>query len=155
VDAGLPANLAALLQDYEECWNALDFARLERLWDPDEPKPTYLAEEIERLLVGYDAIRAYWAHTKATVAKLRIETAHPVAQALGHGITLLLFDMHHDSMMVGYEAQGFAPIGGDVRVTAAVRETAGGPRFVHYSEGSMGPLPFIRRVYQERARTRF
>ena len=43
-------------------------------------------------------------------------------------------------------------VGSDVRLSAVLRKTADGWRFIHYAEAPLGALPFLRRVYNANVR---
>lgn len=137
----------AVLDAYVDAWNRMDFAALGSLWDSSSPDLYYVAEEVDHALHGFAAIDAYWQRTAATVEFVRIRIEDRRVRQLADDIVVATWGMHVEASMRGYEAQGFSPVGSDVKVTAILRRCDGDWRFIHYVEAPLGALPFVRRVY--------
>ena len=59
VDPQVEAAVRAVIHDTAARWNSQDFSTLLELWDPNEPYPTYLAEEQAQWFIGWDRLREY------------------------------------------------------------------------------------------------
>lgn len=137
-------NPAALLQRLCACWEALDLGGIEGLWDAHEARPTMLPQELERPLVGWDELRLYWhkAAKRLDAASMRI--GNVIVQPLTPDLAVLLYDMHWNGAIRGFAR----PVGVEARVSAIIRRTAQGWRFVHYVEA---PLSFTLQLQQRNA----
>ena len=133
--------LEAVIAEYERCWSSLDFDGLQKLWDPDEPEPIYVAEEALEPLVGYPAIERYWASSKAGIDRARIRTKDLQVRSIAPEVALAFFAMHWNVAM----ADG-RRIGGDVRTTALLRRKPQGWRFFHYVEAPLAALVQARQA---------
>ena len=131
----------AVIAEYERCWAGLDFAGLRELWDPDEPEPIYVAEELLEPAVGYPAIEAYWAKSTATIDRAKIRTAKLRVRSIAPGIALAFYAMHWNVAMADGRVMG-----GNVRTSALFRETPQGWRFFHYVEAPLANLVQVRQA---------
>jgi hypothetical protein len=132
------------LELYRTCWERLDFAGLRQLWDPDEPEPTYLAEESSSVLFGWEAIEEYWSATRAATRCIRIETWGLRTRLVAPGLATAVYEMRWVGEFAGYAR----PIGGDTRVTAIFRHVDGAWRFIHYVEAPLAPIAYFKRFYE-------
>ncbi len=135
------AQADSILDEYERCWNEHRLADLETFWDLDEQEPIYVAEESPVALIGWEAIRGYWRETRAALPRIGIRSWARETRRVAPGVMLLHYAMHWNAEVPG------GAIGGDVRVSALLREREGRHLFFHYVEAPVGALPMIRRVY--------
>ncbi len=130
----------------------MDFETLKGLW-AREDHLYYVAEETPTPMRSLAEIEHYYAHTAKTVEWVKLQLANHHFKSLADDLVVATFDMHVDASMHGYEQQGFKPVGFDHRVSAILRRTGDGWRFIHYVEAPLGVLPFIRRVYNDNVRS--
>jgi ketosteroid isomerase-like protein len=131
--------LARLLERWQGYWRAKDFEGMATLWDQDDPEPLYVAEEALEPMHSHAAIRAYWAETAKTIDRMQVIVTDLRAREVAPGIALAFFRLHWDAA-IGTRP----PIGGDVRVLAALRRKPEGWRFFHYLEGPLAMLTQAR-----------
>jgi hypothetical protein len=137
----LTAALAAVFAELYACYSRRDFAATRTLWDPDEPQPVYLAEEIDEFRRGWPAIEDYWAATRAALPHLGVRHRDVQAHAIGPDLAIATCHMHWDAVIAGQPQ----PIGGDVRVSATFRRRAQGWKLIHYVEAPLAPTIYFRR----------
>ena len=147
----MTAELNTWIQRYIDAWNALDVEGLAAHWAADDTDIYYLAEEIDGPLTSFVAITDYWRRTARLLDWVRIDIDELSARELGDDYLLLRYAMHVDARAAtdGYAS---APIGIDVRVSAVLRRTDAGWRFIHYAEAAPGALPQLRRFYAANVR---
>jgi len=144
--------LTATIEAYIAAWNRMDFAALQALWNVDEDDIYYVAEEVDRPFHTFADVVEYWQRTGATIEWVKIAIADLKIKSLAQDLAVATYAMHVDASMRGYEQQGFQPVGSDVRVSAILRQTDAGWRYIHYTEAPLGALPFLRRVYNANVR---
>ena len=135
--------LGGVLKDLAGYWGNLDFAGVRSLWDPEADRPFYLPEESEQLLVGWDAIEAYWAKTKATISRLSMRIWDLQARLLEPDLAVAVYQMHWNGDVSAY---GRA-LGGENRVTAIFRRRGQRWYFCHYVEAPLAPMLYVQRLY--------
>lgn len=131
-----------LLADVIARWNRHDLNSLIDCWDRDEADPIYLAEEALEPLVGWDAIANYWASTQRSLRRISLRTWDLRVREVAPGLALAFWQMHWNA------DTGSTLIGGDVRVSALLRETAAGWRFIHYVEAPLAPMRYVRQTLE-------
>lgn len=149
----MPTSPELTIDAYSAAWNAMDFAALSKLWDSSESEIYYVAEEMEQPMYRWPQVSAYFERTAATVEKVQLWVSNTQYKALTDTYTVATFDMHVDASMRGAAAQGFKPVGIDVRVSSILKRRNGQWRFIHYAEAPLGPLPFVRRAYNANVRS--
>ena len=143
------------LQEFQTAWNSLDIDRLSDLWDTEESEIYYLAEEMDEPFLSFEEVKSYWRATSQIIHKLHIDLSDINCRLLTSEIGVATFRMHVDAVMMGFELQGFKPIGSDVKVTVIMRRRHERWGFIHYMEAHLGALPFLRRIYNQNVRTDF
>lgn len=143
----------AVLDEYIDAWNQMQFDRLRALWDEGESEIYYLAEEIEHAFYQFSEILEYWQHTGAILEWLKISVTNRRIKPLTDALCTLSYDMQVDASMTGSSAMGFKPVGVDVRVSAILKKGPNGWRFIHYTESTLGALPFVRKMYNANVRS--
>lgn len=134
------------LDNYFTAWNRLEFASLADFWQQDGDV-YYVAEEIERPMHSFNEILSYWRKTAATITSIDMQATDLRIRLLADNIAVATYEMHVDAGV-----QHSATIGIDVRVSAILRNTGQGWRFIHYAESALGALPFVRRAYAANVR---
>ncbi len=140
----LHASVDAVLAELYARYGAREFEATRSLWDPDEPNPIYLAEEIDDFLRSWPEIEGYWAATRAALPHLGARHWDLRVQPIAPDLAIATCRMHWDALIAGQTA----PIGGDVRVTATLRRTPGGWRLIHYVEAPVAPTIYLRRLLE-------
>jgi SnoaL-like domain len=140
----LEAEISALLERVVNAWNALDFDALRALWDEDDPRPFYLAEEVVKPLTSWQALDGYWSTTRRLTRAVSMRIANVTAKPLGDAHAVGVWDMHWNADVAGYPR----PLGADNRVTAVFRRCGAEWRFVHYAEAPLAPLTYLRTCYE-------
>ena len=140
--------IAAVVDAYEQAWSTLDIDSLSSLWDTNDDEIYYVAEEIDRPFHQMSEVLNYWERTKSMVESVRMSTSDRRCRQLSRDIAAITYEMHVDITMQGSRRQTSGPVGIDVRVSALLRATDAGWRFIHYAEAPLGAMPFERRTYQ-------
>jgi len=142
-----------VLDAYINAWDAMDFSTLQSLWHTSESEIYYLAEESDRPFYIFSDVINYWEYTRSIIEWLSVTATQKHCKFLTDELCILSYEMHVDASMTGSKKMGFKPIGVDVRVSAILRNTSEGWRFIHYAEAPLGALPFVRRTYNANVRT--
>ena len=143
--------MKTLLQEIEntlemsrDCWNRLDFAGLRQLWDPEEPEPTYLAEEALTPAFGWDEIEAYWDAAVTLNSEMQVEMHKLRVRPLSDDLATAMYELRWSCRFRNQPRR----IGGDNRVTAIFRRRGGRWLFVQYVEAPLAPISYLRRFYE-------
>ena len=145
-------DLTATVEAYITAWNRMDFAALESLWHAEEDDIYYVAEEVDKPFYEFADVVRYWQRTGETIEWVKISIDALTFKLLAADLAVTTYQLHVDASMRGYEQQGFKPVGSDVRVSAILRNTDDGWRYIHYTEAPLGALPIVRRVYNANVR---
>ncbi len=139
------AEVEAIIHATAERWNSQDFATVLELWDADEPMPFYLAEEQDGWFIGQEALRAYLAPAKRAPMLIAIrEEMHGIhVNQIGPGLAMAAWVMHFE-MSIGHGK----PIGEDVRVSAVLRHTNEGWRYIQWAESPMTATLYLRKLLE-------
>ena len=131
VDPVVEAAVTAVINDTAERWNSQDFATVLELWDPNEPFPTYLAEEQAQWFVGWDRLREYLDPPRANpaVEAIREEMYDIQVKQIAPDLAVAVWYMHFEMKMIASN-----PIGENIRVSAVLRNTNDGWRYIHWAE---------------------
>jgi hypothetical protein len=138
VEAGQPAGavhdqVLALLSELEARWSRLELGRMRELWDPGDPQPIYVAEELRHPVVGWEAFDEYWVRLSGRLRGARYRTGEVRVRSLTDDLALACFVIDWELLPV----EASTPNQGQSRATAVLRRTGGGWRFVHYMEAPM------------------
>lgn len=139
------AEVRAVIHATAEAWNSQDFACVLALWDPDEPTPFYLAEEQPDWFIGWEKLRAYLDPPKPSpaVQGIREEMRDIHVKRIGPDLAIAAWWMHFEMKIIGRP-----PIGEDVRVSAVLRRTAAGWRYIHWAESPMTGVMYMHRLME-------
>jgi len=145
VDPVLAADVRAVIHDTAARWNSQDFATLLELWDPDEPFPTYLAEEQSQWFIGWDRLRGYLdpPRPNPAVEALREEMSNIHVKQIAPDLAIAVWDLHFEMKIIGAN-----PIGENVRVSAVLRNTDAGWRYIHWAESPKTAMVYIEDLFE-------
>ncbi len=122
----------------------MELASIENLWDPACDEPIYVPEESTEPLLDWAAIRSYWLDTTQSIERLHMRTWDLTVRPVGEEFVSALYQMHWDARM---QSTGTS-IGGRNRVSAILRRTPEGPRFLHYVEAPLAPMLYMQWLYE-------
>lgn len=131
VDPAVEAAVREVVVETAERWNSQDFATVLGLWDPDEPFPTYLAEEQSQWFIGWDRLREYLDPPRPSPAIEAIrEEMHDIrVKQIAPDLAIAVWYMHFEMKAIASK-----PIGENIRVSAVLRNTSDGWRYIHWAE---------------------
>ena len=143
--ADVQAEVEAVIHATADRWNSQDFATVLELWDTDEEVPFYLAEEQDDWFIGWEALRAYLdpPQRSPVVQGIREEMRDIHVKQIAPDLAIAAWHMHFEMKLIGQE-----PIGEEVRVSAVLRRTPEGWRYIHWAESPMTALMYIQKLYQ-------
>jgi hypothetical protein len=147
-------DIDALLDGYICAWNSMDFDTLQSLWDADEDEIHYLAEEIECPFYTLNDVIDYWSYAKLSIEWVSMIAANRRSKRLTDELCVVYYEMHVDLCMKDSNAMMPKPIGVDLNVSAILRKTIQGWRFIHYVEAPLGALPYLLGLYGANTRSR-
>jgi hypothetical protein len=145
VEPDIVAEVTAVIHATAEAWNSQDYASVLRLWDPDEPAPFYLAEEQDDWFIGWEKLRAYLDPPKPSpaVQGIREEMRDVHVKEVAPGVAVAAWWMHFEMKIIGR-----APIGEEVRVSAVLRRTPAGWRYIHWAESPMTGVMYMQKLME-------
>ncbi len=148
VDPEIEKAVTEVVYDTARRWNSQDFATLLELWDPNEAYPTYLAEEQAQWFVGWPRLREYLDPPRPNPAIEAIrETMRDVqVKQIGPGLAIAIWEMKFEMKVIASK-----PIGEDVRVSAVLRETDDGWKYIHWAESPKTAMVYIEDLYERDA----
>lgn len=145
VDPIVAADIKAVIHDTAARWNSQDFATLLELWDPEEPFPTYLAEEQAQWFIGWDRLREYLdpQRPNPAIEVIREEMSNIHVKQIGADLAIAVWDLHFEMKVIGAN-----PIGEDVRASAVLRNTDAGWRYIHWAESPKTTMVYIEDLFE-------
>jgi hypothetical protein len=146
VDPDVEAAVTAIVHDTAARWNSQDYATVLELWDPDEPYPTYLAEEQAQWFVGWERLRNYLDPPRPNpfVEAIREEMFNIQVKQIAPDLAIAVWEMHFEMKTLGSN-----PIGEEVRVSAVLRNTADGWRYIHWAESPKTAMVYIEDLFEK------
>ena len=146
VDAAVEAGVKAVVLDTAARWNSQDYATVLELWDPDEPYPTYLAEEQAQWFVGWDRLNDYLDPPRPNpiVEAIREEMSNIQVKQIGPDLAIAIWEMRFHMKRVMANA-----IGESVRVSAVLRNTDDGWRYIHWAESPKTAMVYIEDLFEK------
>jgi hypothetical protein len=146
VDPEVEAAVKAVVLDTAERWNSQDFATVLELWDKNEPFPTYLAEEQAQWFVGWDRLNEYLdpAMPNPILDAIREEMFQIQVKEIGPDLAIAIWEMRFHMKMRFSNA-----IGETVRVSAVLRNTPEGWRYIHWAESPKTAMVYIEDLYEQ------
>ena len=145
IDPAIEADVKAVIHDTAARWNSQDFASLLELWDPDEAYPTYLAEEQAQWFIGWDRLRAYLdpPRPNPAVEAIREEMSGIHVKLIAPDLAIAVWDMHFEMKIIASN-----PIGEDIRVSAVLRNTDDGWKYIHWAESPKTAMVYIEDLFE-------
>jgi ketosteroid isomerase-like protein len=139
------AAVEAVIHDTADAWNSQDYASVLKLWDPAEPMPFYLAEEQDDWFIGWEPLRNYLAPPKPSpaVQGIREEMRDIHVKFIAADLALVAWWLHFEMKIIGRP-----PIGEEVRVSAVLRKTAEGWRYIHWAESPMTGVMYMQKLME-------
>lgn len=146
VSPEVEAAVTAVVYETAERWNSQDFSSVLELWDQNEPFPTYLAEEQAQWFVGWDRLRDYLDPPAANpiIEVLREEMSKIQVNQIAPDLAIAIWEMHFEM-----KVRGSNPIGEDVRVSAVLRNTPDGWRYIHWVESPKATMVYIENLFEQ------
>jgi hypothetical protein len=146
VDPQVEAAVTAVIHDTAARWNSQNFASLLELWDPNEAFPTYLAEEQAQWFVGWDRLQEYLdpPRPNPVVEAVREEMSGIQVKQIAADLAIAVWYMHFEMKTIGSN-----PIGEDIRVSAVLRNTADGWRYIHWAESPKTAMVYIEDLFEK------
>ncbi len=143
--AEVVAAVSTVIHETAERWNSQDFASVLELWDPDEPVPFYLAEEQDDWFIGWERLRGYLDPPRPSpaVQGIREEMRDIHVKQIAPDLALAAWNMHFEMKIIGQP-----PIGEEVRVSAVLRRTDAGWRYIHWAESPMTAMMYIKKLFE-------
>ena len=131
VDPGVEAAVIEVVHATADRWNSQDYSTVLELWDPNEPFPTYLAEEQAQWFVGWDRLREYLdpPRPNPAVEAIREEMYDIQVKQIAPDLAIAVWYMHFEMKVIASN-----PIGENIRVSAVLRDTDDGWRYIHWAE---------------------
>ena len=115
--------IAVVLDEYAAAWSARDLRRVARLWDEQEPSPTYAAEELAEVLTDRASIVEHLTRTESRLEETLVTIGRTQVTELGEDLVLAVFHCRWELEWVSFS-----------RVGAIFRRREDGWRFAHYME---------------------
>jgi len=134
-----------VIHETAERWNSQDFSSVLELWDPAEEVPFYLAEEQDDWFIGWEPLKAYLDPPRPSpaVEALREEMRDISVKLIASDLAIAAWNMHFEMKMRGRKA-----IGEEVRVSAVLRKTKDGWRYIHWAESPMTAMMYMDKLFQ-------
>lgn len=151
-DPQVVADVSAVVLQMGEMFTDLEDPQPIVLFDPDEPVPMYLAEEMPEWIVGWDKLRWYF-NTAARNQVIEAMDYYP-SEILVRSLTedLALATWKVDAAM---KFKGRPPWGEKLRANALLRKTDAGWRFIWYAESPKSTMAYISDLYENMASPEF
>ena len=145
VDAGVESAVKAIVLATADAWNSQNYSSVLDLWDPNEPFPTYLAEEQAQWFVGWDRIRAYLdpPRPNPAIEVLREEMFDIQVKQIAPDLAIAIWEMQFEMKVIASN-----PIGERVRVSAVLRNTDDGWRYIHWAESPKTAMVYIEDLFE-------
>ncbi len=146
VDPQVEADVRAVVHATAERWNSQDFSTVLELWDPDERFPTYLAEEQAQWFIGWDRLREYLdpPRPNPAVEAIREEMYDIRVKQIAPDLAIAVWYMHFEMKTIASN-----PIGEDIRVSAVLRNTPAGWRYIHWAESPKTAMVYIEDLFEK------
>jgi hypothetical protein len=128
----------------EAAYRAGDRIALTELWDEFEPVPVYIAEDCDPL-IGWEPIDRYLHARFLALSRIELSTSKHRLRQIDEWLALAWFDLDWAA------AASYGRTGGTLQVSAVLRNTAAGWRFVHWVEAPLAPLPHAIQLYERAA----
>ncbi len=146
------AGVAEVIRQMGERFTKLDGPQPHTLFDPDEPAPQYLGEELDDWMIGWDALKWYF-ETPERFAMIEAMDYHPSnirVRSLTSDLALATWNVHAEMKF-----RRGAPLGEKLRANAVLRLTGSGWRFIYYAEAPKSTMSYMQDLYANMASEEF
>ncbi len=123
-------DVRAVLAEHDRLWTELDLDGLGGLWDADDPNASYMGDEYRDPVVGRDPLRRHWGRLGSRLSSATVASEASLVNALADDLVLVMLDVRWTFAGV----EGGEPRSGRSWVSAVLRRTGAGWRFVSYME---------------------
>lgn len=146
VDPEVEAGVKAVVLATAERWNSQDYATVLELWDPNEAYPTYLAEEQAQWFVGWERLNEYLdpAVPNPIIEAIREQMYNIQVKEIGEDLAIAIWEMRFHMKRRFSNA-----IGETVRVSAVLRNTDEGWRYIHWAESPKTAMVYIEDLFEK------
>lgn len=144
--------VAAVIREMGERFTDLEGPQPHTLFDPDEPAPLYLGEEMPDWMVGWEALRWYFETPErfAFVDAMDYNPSNIRVRSLTPDLALATWDVFAEMKF-----RRGPPLGEKLRANAILRNTDDGWRFMYYAEAAKSTMTYIRDLYESMASDEF
>jgi len=142
----------AVLQETRSIWNSQDFARLKEVWDPNDPEPWYVPEEIEAPFFSWPEIEKYWNPGRKVLQGFRWDYENLRVKLLADDLAVAIFDHFYEIQLIFGPQE---PTAGFDRALTLFRKTSAGWRHILYAQCPLGPEAYVRAMRREFVRPDF
>ena len=136
-----------ILTAYVDRWNEYDADGMIPFWDTEDDGIIYVAEEIDTLH-GWKALEGYFRGGDPETSDHLILFWDVKARTIAPGVIQAYWNMSWN-IYFSTEKLYPKPIGGEVRVTALLREREDGWKFFHWIEGPLAALIQVQRSLEK------
>ena len=136
-----------ILNAYMERWNEYDADGIIPFWDTDDDGIIYVAEEVDAVF-GWDALEQYFRSADPETSDHLITFRDVTARLIAPSVIQAYWNMNWN-IYFSTEKLYQKPIGGEVRVTALLRQRDDGWKFFHWIEGPLASLIQLKRAHEE------
>ena len=146
VDPAVRDGVVATLVATEKAWNSQDTASVLKLWDNADDFPTYLAEEQAQWFVGKARMQQYLDPPRANPAieAVREQFSGIQVKQIAPDLAIAIWYMHFEMKVIRSK-----PIGEDIRVSAVLRKTTDGWKYIHWAESPKTALVYIEDLFEK------
>lgn len=142
----------SLLSDYVARWNDYDADGMVPYWDTEDPGLIYVAEEIDALR-GWPALEGYFRGADPETTAHLITFRDVTAREIAPGVLQAFWTMNWN-VYFATEKLYAKPIGGEVRVTALLRQKDEAWKFFHWIEAPLASLIQLKRAHEANVDTK-
>jgi len=128
---------------YVGCSEGFNFAARKALWDANEETPILCPEEAPEPLIGWDALDGYWSRSRQSMLSLISKATDIRVRMLSDSLALATYNNRWIATMAS-AGEPDKPISADVRMTAVLRKTTEGWRYIHLMEGPIDLMTMAR-----------
>jgi hypothetical protein len=144
--------VAAVVTEMGERFCDLDGPQPHSLFDPDEPAPQYLGEELPDWMIGWDALKWYFETPErfAYVDAMDYYPSNIRVRSLAPGLALATWNVHAEMKF-----KNGPPLGEKLRAQGVFRKTRDGWRFIYYAESPKSTISYVQDMYKAMASDEF
>ena len=146
VDKDVRDGVIETLMETEKRWNSQDFASLLELWDEEDEFPTYLAEEQSQWFIGWDRLGMYLdpPRPNPAIEAIREEYSDIQVKQIAPDLAIAVWYMHFEMKVIASK-----PIGEDIRVSAVLRNTDDGWKYIHWAESPKTAMVYMEDLFEK------